>query len=360
MSKTVLVLGAGASSDAGAPVMASFLDRSESLLHSGVCKDDESDFKLVFRGIHRLQQVYAKASIDTTNLEAVFNAFEMAQLLEHLPGLENEERSALSSALRRVIVRTIEESIEYPFHDGAVHPTDSYWSLATLVANSFKDDRDSVSAITFNYDYAFDYALRFQGIVLNYHLDGAIVPDKFSLMKLHGSMNWYRTPDNFIRAFDLSSKYTRSNLEPEDYITEHDVRLKIARLNPPESRESMDPLIVPPNWDKAGHQFELAHVWAASARNLSEAECIVVIGYSLPDTDQFFRYLYALGTISHVRPKLFLLVDPNASLIQHRFEDMLGPLMKDRFLTVDGTFADFLQFTPGVQPTLESIVREWL
>jgi hypothetical protein len=38
-------------------------------------------------------------------------------------------------------------------------------------------------------------------------------------------------------------------------------------------------------------------VWRTAAQHLSEAEHIFIIGYSLPETDQFFRYLYGLGTV---------------------------------------------------------------
>jgi hypothetical protein len=34
----------------------------------------------------------------------------------------------------------------------------------------------------------------------------------------------------------------------------------------------------------------LSSVWRAAATHLAEAENVFIIGYSLPDTDEFFRY----------------------------------------------------------------------
>jgi hypothetical protein len=58
-----------------------------------------------------------------------------------------------------------------------------------------------------------------------------------------------------------------------------------------------DPVIVPPTWNKTQYHKEIGGVWTEAAKHLSEAENIFIIGYSLPDTDQFFRYLYSLGTV---------------------------------------------------------------
>ena len=81
--KVVIILGAGASRDAGAPLMSNFLDVAERLLWSGdLTPEDEKSFEAVFQGLVPLQAVYAKSYLELGNIEAVFAAFEMAELLD--------------------------------------------------------------------------------------------------------------------------------------------------------------------------------------------------------------------------------------------------------------------------------------
>ena len=54
-----------------------------------------------------------------------------------------------------------------------------------------------------------------------------------------------------------------------------------------------DSAIVPPTWDKAKYRNSIRNVWQYAAQALSEAENIIVAGFSLPSTDDFFKYLYA-------------------------------------------------------------------
>ena len=57
-----------------------------------------------------------------------------------------------------------------------------------------------------------------------------------------------------------------------------------------------------------------------------------MVGYSLPETDMFFRYLYAIGTLGDARLKTFLVVDPDTTGdVERRFRTMLGTAAEARF-----------------------------
>jgi hypothetical protein len=92
------------------PLMSDCLDVAERLKRSGQAGSDfqSKDFDLVFRGIAALSPVFAKALIDTDNLEDVFAAFEMASLFGALPPFTTEDVHRLSHAMRSVIVRILE------------------------------------------------------------------------------------------------------------------------------------------------------------------------------------------------------------------------------------------------------------
>ena len=73
---------------------------------------------------------------------------------------------------------------------------------------------------------------------------------------------------------------------------------------------------------KTEYHNSLSIVWKKAAQLLSEAENIFVIGYSLPESDSFFRYLYGLGTVGDFMLKRFWIFDPDQSgAVKSRFEE---------------------------------------
>src|SRR5205085_2387516 len=96
------------------------------------------------------------------------------------------------------------------------------------------------------------------------------------------------------------------------------------------SQITESPYVVPPTWNKSQYHSVLESVWQAAARELSTAENIIVCGYSLPESDQFFRYLYALGTVGELRLKRLWVFDPNET-VGKRFRGLLGQGAIQRF-----------------------------
>jgi hypothetical protein len=101
------------------------------------------------------------------------------------------------------------------------------------------------------------------------------------------------------------------------------------------------PMIVPPTWNKTEHHRSLSSVWSAAARELSDTEELFIIGYSLPESDAFFRYLFALGTIGESPLRRVWVFNPNRSPeIQRRFSALFGPGAEQRFAFFPMTFED--------------------
>ena len=99
------------------------------------------------------------------------------------------------------------------------------------------------------------------------------------------------------------------------------------------------PVIVPPTWNKTDYNQTLVNVWRRAAEELSEAENIFVIGYSLPETDAFFRYLYALGSIGDNLIKRFWVFDPDPTgEVEPRFRRFLGRAVERRFKFIKTPF----------------------
>jgi hypothetical protein len=98
---------------------------------------------------------------------------------------------------------------------------------------------------------------------------------------------------------------------------------------------------VPPTWNKADHHQALSTVWANAAHQLGEAEYIFIVGYSLPETDAFFRLLYALGTVGKNPLHKIIIYNPDTGgQVDARFKSMLGSGAAARYEYKSKTFQD--------------------
>jgi hypothetical protein len=344
MSKTVFILGAGCSAAAGAPLMAGFLDTAEAVQRSSHVRGNEHVyFETVFTALDQLQGVYSKSTIDLLNVESVFAAFEMAEILGYLRNIPSEKLGQLVPAIKNVIVRTLEESIIYKIEPGergyivrAPHPYEAFIELLS-------GQKRSVSVITFNYDVALDYAFHVKRKTLNYCLDDA-PREGMHVLKLHGSLNWVacvkcqKIVARSIADLELEGKCIERRDDEEARFIASERTLQISCSSCP-SAQLNEIAIVPPTWNKATtFRIGMQSVWQAAARHLAEAEEIFVLGYSVPPTDHFFHYLYGLGTMSSSRLKRFWVFNPDKS-VEPRYRNLLGPTADVRFIFFRKRFA---------------------
>jgi NAD-dependent SIR2 family protein deacetylase len=345
MSKTIFILGAGASKEAGAPLMIDFLDVAHDIWKLGSVGADSKSFETVFRGISALQQVHSKSQLDIQNLESIFASFEMAQILGRLGNFSKGDIPNLLPSLRRLIVKTLEHKLTFPINNKVIKPPYPYSRFISLISYLKKQvqPQHSIAIITFNYDLALDYAFYFHSMEINYALGDGEETNTIPLLKLHGSMNWGYCPVcKEIVPWRLKEFFIK--YPPIIYPNETYQRLEIgSRIsgNIHECKNPMDsePVLVPPTWNKSEYHQKLTSVWARAAKELSEAENIIVIGYSLPPTDQFFNYLYALGSTGETLLKRFLVFNPdNSGTIERRFKELLGPGAEQRYEYISETF----------------------
>jgi hypothetical protein len=312
--------------------MNDFVDRAE---HLRVSQGhvDHAAFDLVFRGISQLQAVQSKAVLDIDNIESVMAAFEMAGLVGRLGGLSDEEVHRLPEAVTSLVSQTVEESVLFNMssQDGveAVHAPPSYRGLKTLIEGIRKANH-TLALLTFNYDLCVDILLNDCGVVPDYGLGPEPRQElRIELLKLHGSLNWSsdaeKTTVTPLPLRELVRNWRLGGRPPGP--RSFRVREHLGRLLPGTTGH---PVIIPPTWSKTGHYKNIRHVWRRAAETLRVAENIYVFGYSLPETDQFFRLLYALGTAGDTRLKRFWVFDPSPS-VRGKFEGLLGQSAASRF-----------------------------
>jgi hypothetical protein len=341
--------------------MDTFLDRARDLLAEGKVEDSRAAFQEVFKALVGLRDVFYKSAIDLDNVESVFGAFEMGGIIGKLGTCPEEEIVSLAKSIRTLIIRTLDESIRYPYHPEwrKALPPAGYGEFATLIKETNqKGGRGfACSLLTFNYDIALDYALTHADIPYDYCLEPPTDKNALRLLKLHGSLNWTKCPTcGTIKAQHLSmekilelaeqSPVSSFTLPAAGVMAES----RCAHCSDPLTGQ---PMIVPPTWNKTEGHGELAPIWKQAATELGQAENIVCIGYSLPESDLFFRYLFALGTVGEAHLRRFWVFDPDPThLVEERYRRLIGKGIEHRF--------DFFKGDEGIfGKTIQGRGRLW-
>ena len=71
----------------------------------------------------------------------------------------------------------------------------------------------------------------------------------------------------------------------------------------------LTPALAPPTWRK-DFLGQLPYVWGKAVDTLRTATRIVVLGYSIPSTDQHFKYLLAAGLQDNISLRKVFIVNP--------------------------------------------------
>lgn len=329
MIDDVYILGAGASVEAGAPIMDSFLDKAEDILRENGFRD-RTKIEQLFSTIHELNSVSSKAKIDLNNIESILGAFEMSEILDFpLDSLGTDSIKDLKKSYITMLAETIEQSMKFKIQDRTyIEPHSSI----TNFVKTFKNKTKTSAVLTFNYDIGLDIELFNNRINYDYYLNSDHkLSGKFPILKLHGSINWCELEGNKITPIyfsDFFKKRSYSFAHSENGIFSIYDYIKAEFTS---NQLSNEYFIIPPTWNKTIYHKTISNVWKKAAQCLSEARNIYVIGYSLPDSDIFFRYLYALGTLSRTRIRRFWVFNPDSSVIEDRFKNLLGPQSVDKY-----------------------------
>ncbi len=324
--RNVFILGAGFSASAGAPVIRNFLDVSRELFddpNSGLDAEGRLLFREVFDFRKQLAQAREKFEIDLDNIEELFGLVEISQRLK-------PELARTRDATVFLIAKTLELSVASDQHRPLINfginrdymntnprwvarvprgqgGADRFqWSVyqhfAFLLSGEFDDPRKaefrSNTVITFNYDLVLDATLAELGIKRTYGLEGD-TSDGLPLLKLHGSTNW---------ALCLGCESVMVLAEQAFTPPSKFQSIACERCGKTGARR----LLVPPSWDKSEYQKALRPVWKKAMEAIQNATRICIVGYSMPETDSFFKYLLTLGLAENDQLYKLIVVDKAA------------------------------------------------
>jgi len=203
-------------------------------------------------------------------------------------------------------------------------------------------DELSNRIITFNYDTLLDDHLLKSRDITDIYFDTIRSrrdrPSKADqnhplLLKLHGSINWR-----------CSEEDLKSIIEgPQEEVSEYQVeRVWVDNSSPPSPSDEVSPFIMPPLPSKPITSIKLFNwLWTRAYEYLYEASELIIIGYSLPETDGVAEAMF--GSFHNKQLERIILVDPSTNTLD-RWREVLGRtgLRKLRW-TYYESLSDFLE-----------------
>lgn len=335
----VYILGAGFSVDAGLPVIANFLNRMRDSVDWLIEQQWERERKAVEKVFEfRLQAAGAayRIGLDVENIEELFSLASASEGDVRTSSMKSEQLSNAIAATLEFTQATVRKKptvrllttnkpiSEYPeswrnsiksssVADKVEIVVPTYHIYAGILGGQYwvQSPQQQNTIITFNYDTLFEDALHEQQIKFTYGLstrmdkkieydssakcatDTAQDSHDLPVLKLHGSVNWGTT---------------RSNPE----------RLKVFGNYMELRQTDYSPVLVPPTWRKV-FGGALNQVWERARQAISDATRIIVIGFSIPQTDMHFKYLLAAGLRDNISLRQIYFINPDENLKENVF-----------------------------------------
>ncbi len=277
--KTVYVLGAGFSKDAGCPLVSEFtaissINELKRNLRNKL--DDLSRFKRVAHYIRdRIDAGYCE-----DNIESVLNHVAAAKYLSMGSTTERENRKYPAEDMFRdiqwFIVKVLEQKIK------PIFPPE----YGTFL-NEICKEQDTI--IIFNYDLVVENVLERLTQPFRYGIENGSTTGRL-ILKLHGSMNWAYCDACGLRDKVGPAVLPQSNVAPDLYAR---------TINCHQCGSKLEPVLIPPVLYKDGFYQNsewIRELWIKAYQELSGAQKIFFIGFSMAPTDAYAQELFKLSS----------------------------------------------------------------
>lgn len=307
MGKTTYIVGAGFSRYANLPLMNDFYFHSKDVYTKLSLESDKKAFQKVFQYFDEFSKVKHIMNADFYNIEELLSIIEMDAFINGNKVILKE----YLTYLKRVI-EISSPSIETPEGDyeiGNKINTEIYTNFIMAVygvkltdlrsGNNYYDrdpDNDN-GIISLNYDTILEKCLR----RLNKQ-------NSFNLGEGYKSFDYeYGINEELVQY-----TYTNKPRYP---------KLKLAKIHGSINfiKDEL-PIIVPPTWNKTSNS-NMQSVWKLAHSILTNSDQIIFIGYSLPETDLYVKYLLISGIKNCYNLKNVTVICPDdKGIIKGRYE----------------------------------------
>lgn len=304
MDRVVYVLGAGFSAPLGLPVMNDFLLKSKDMYFEDQRK--YSHFNTVFNKIKKMGVCKNYYETDLFNIEDILSILEMVELLG---------RISSAKAFRKYIC----DVIQYYTRDGMkfIQYFPSNWHGFIFGENSswnpygyFFGNIHNISFQRMNENDPKSQPLCKKSNCGTYYSIVTLNYDRIPEM-ICEFINKYYAPDKKISfAYNIDGVDNQECAEPF-----------LAKLHGSTEAENS---IIAPTWNKANIEVNAKRSWKLAYKVLSEANHIRILGYSLPITDAYVKYLLRSAAIDspHLKSLDVICLDPN-NIVRNRYDEFI-------------------------------------
>lgn len=317
--KIVYILGAGFSMNAGAPGQAALIEEIYNLKTS-YTKSSQSQVQKWVESFDKFLQhsLYIKKDeIKNYTLEDIFTPIDRS-ISESISFRQHTVRELveLRDIFNRLIILAVRSAIE---HSGKSQTSIEKFAthILTLSKERLKDEKvDKVSIITTNWDIMLDNfaynlmskesrpkRLKFSGVVdyccyissLDKN-DESIKPGLYAIgkgrynvkiLKLHGSLNWMQCPRCQRLYVKFYKKFNGGYIFDKKYCRHCDMNFGVKS----EEANQLVTNLIMPTFLKNLNNIQNKLIWQNAGIELSEADKIVFLGYSLPQADFEFKQM---------------------------------------------------------------------
>ncbi len=315
MSDTAFIFGAGASKDAGIPLLANFVRIMRQVTsrcrtkNGPLSAEDKEVFRLAMEVMYELDSYHGRAEFDDSNLEDLLSILSFDAL-----GQDNANKDKLERMVW-AIARTIELTCEVK-HDGKLTSSQSsgdshYRRFWYPLFRQFAASGEMPTIISLNYDLVLERSL-FQRLISdatfpdNFDADGIVLKYNYSLLpdycykirrrpfQTETGIEWASFLETCSLS-DLKKPLTIEILKLHGSLN-FPVQGPIATSNIAPTNVVDYPLIIPPIANKPIPENATC-LWNTALQRLRSTKNLVVVGYSLPRTDVYLQYFLktALG-----------------------------------------------------------------
>jgi SIR2-like protein len=298
--KIVYFLGAGFSAPLNLPVMSTFLIRSKDLYFSD--PEKYQTFESVFKMIDLMGKAKNYYSVDLFNIEEILSLLEMEDYVG-----SSAHKQAYLSYLRDVVL-----DLTPTFLPAEGNPSNSHLFSPDQLIDSY-----AVFVATL---FGIDWIWSDDDIVKSYRIERRQDTPAYGVISLNYDLVLEESFDLIERrARATGRKYLQFARSLEEAVEEGGL-LPFAKLH-----GSVDPLtIVPPTWNKVASE-DVRESWRLAYRLLADATQIRFLGYSLPASDTYVRYLLESAVLEsrHLKRIDVICLDDSQGTIEKRFRSLI-------------------------------------
>jgi len=139
------------------------------------------------------------------------------------------------------------------------------------------------------------------------------------LCKLHGSVNWFKGSGSKIDVLDqiLYGEFFSGNRDKFE-------RRFLPYISADEYQFSKQPLLIPPTVFKNQPYAGMHETWSVAGKSIQEADKLIFIGYSFPESDSNMRFIFGKNLAKNVEIQTIDVIDIEADKICKRIKSKYG------------------------------------